>query len=341
MRFIGGKSLMLDNINTVIQENIGTVDSVLDIFSGSGIVSENFKKQGMCVISNDFLYFCYVLTRGTISINRKPSFKKLGIDDPIAYLNGLTREEAGIALEDCFIYQNYSPNEHCDRMYFQNQNAIRIDVIRQTIEKWRKEKLITAGGYYYLLAALINAVPYVANITGVYVAYLKFWEPRTYNELKLEEPVIFTNRKRNQCLCTDYSKLLEKKCDLMYADPPYNGREYLPNYHVLETIARYDNPEIYGVTGLRNYDDQKSEFCKKGTVYGAFERLVRDCESKYILISYNNEALLPQEQLQEICGRYCVDGNFKVYEYDYRRYKNKIPNNTAGLKEQLYFLQRH
>ena len=134
--------------------------------------------------------------------------------------------------------------------------------------------------------------------------------------------------------------MLSKKCDLLYADPPYNSREYLPNYHILETIARYDYPEIHGVTGMRNYDNQKSVFCKMDTVASAFETLIRFCQSKYILISYNNEALLSTEELSEICRKYAVDDSFKLFEYDYRRYKNKIPNNSDGLKEQLYLLRR-
>lgn len=48
--------------------------------------------------------------------------------------------------------------------------------------------------------------------------------------------------------------------DLLYADPPYNSHEYLPNYHILETIAKYDYPEIKGITGLRNYQELKSHF---------------------------------------------------------------------------------
>ncbi len=92
---------------------------------------------------------------------------------------------------------------------------------------------------------------------------------------------------------------------------------------------------------MRNYDDQKSVFCKKSTVASAFETMIRDCQSKYILISYNNEALLSTEALSDICRHYAVGDSFKLFEYSYRRYKNKIPNNTAGLKEQLYLLRRH
>lgn len=344
MRYIGGKSLLLDRINSAVRENINPVGSVIDIFSGSAVVGENFKRQGIRVVSNDFLFFSYAIARGTIGLNSRPSFGKLrslGIKDPIAYLNGLTKEEAGIDLSRCFIYQNYSPNDRCDRMYFQNKNAVKIDLIRQTIEIWRREGLIDENGYFYLLAALLHAVPYVSNIAGIYAAYLKFWDVRTYNDLTLTKPVIFSNGKRNQCCNEDYKKLLRRRCDLLYADPPYNSREYLPNYHVLETIARYDSPTVSGVTGMRPYEEQKSEFCRKNTVYGAFKQLIRDCGSRYLLISYNNEGLLPTEELAALCQKYCVNGSFRLYEYDYRRYKNKIPNETEGLKEQLYFLRRH
>ena len=294
MRYIGGKSLLLENINNVITSEMPKVSSVVDLFA-----------------------------------------------DPFRHLNALTLANTSFEIDQCFIYNNYSPVGDCERMYFQPENAIKIDIIRLTIEKWHTEELISEDEYFYLLSALINAVPFVSNITGVYAAYLKFWDERTYKTLELTEPVITSNGKKNECYNSDFTELLSKKCDLLYADPPYNSREYLPNYHILETIARYDYPEIHGVTGMRNYDDQKSVFCKKGTVASAFETMIRDCQSKYILISYNNEALLSTEELSDICRRYAIGDSFKLFEYSYRRYKNKIPNNTAGLKEQLYLLRRH
>ena len=210
-----------------------------------------------------------------------------------------------------------------------------------TIEKWYRSHQINENEYFYLLSALIKAVPFVSNITGVYAAYLKFWDERTYKPLELVHPVIINNGRRNESHNSDYTELLTRKCDVLYADPPYNSREYLHNYHVLETIARYDYPRIHGKTGMRSYDNQKSAFCKKNTVASAFETLIRDCRSRYLLISYNNEALLSTEELSDICGKYAVRDSFKLFEYDYRRYKNKIPNNKAGLKEQIYFLRRH
>lgn len=339
MRYIGGKALLLDYIIDTIEAETENVKTVIDVFSGSGTVGNALKAKQYSVWSNDFLYFSYVIARGTIGICTEPLFKNFDFD-VIDYLNNISLENTKYSLEQCFIYNNYSPNENCDRMYFQNKNAIKIDLIRMQIEEWNKAKLLSEDEYYYLLAALINAVPYVANITGVFGAYLKFWDKRTYNALKLERTTIIETNEQMVCTNEDYTRILNERYDLLYADPPYNSREYLPNYHILETIARYDYPKLKGVTGMRNYENQKSVFCKKNTVYSAFETLIRDCQSRYLLISYNNEGIIGTEDLSELCKKYAVKNSFQLIEIDYRRYKNKIPNNKAGLKEQLYFLRR-
>lgn len=342
MRFIGGKSLLLDKINNVVKENCADIDSVMDIFAGSGTVSSFFKSHGWQVFSNDILYFSYVLQKVSVEINEPLEFNKLSFLKlkPLDYLNLLSFDKSGFNIEDCFVYQNYSLGGS-SRMYFQEKNALKIDIIRLTIEKWKSENLINDNEYYYLLASLLNAVPYVANITGVYAAYLKFWDVRTYNDLELKEvPLIFNHHKNKSYNC-DYQSLLTKESTLLYADPPYNQREYAPNYHLLETIARYDYPEVKGVTGMRNYKELKSVFCSKKTVENAFETLIRESSSKYILISYNNEGLISTKVLTDICQTYAIHNTFKLYEFDYRRYKNKIPNNSSGLKEQLYFLRRN
>lgn len=268
MRYIGGKALLLDNILGAISSEARDVESVIDIFSGSGVVGNALKANGYKVLSNDFLYFSYVLARGTAGIGEQPKFRGLGFD-AVDYLNSLSLDGTDFSIEQCFVYNNYSPNEKCDRLYFQKDNALKIDIIRLTIEKWRMQGTISEDEYFYLLAALLNAVPYVANIAGVFGAYLKFWDKRTYKTLTLERPRL-TLGKKAICTNVDYTELLEQKYDLLYADPPYNSREYLPNYHVLETIAKYDYPELHGVTGMRNYDNCKSAFCKKSTAYNAF-----------------------------------------------------------------------
>lgn len=340
MRYIGGKSLLLDNINNIIDRNVPNSQSIFDIFAGTGVVSQNFKSKGYKVYCNDFLYFSYVLQQCYIGLNQKPTFRKLKIDNPIDFLNNITMQKTSFSTEQCFIYNNYSPINNCKRMYFQPENALKIDLIRLTIQHWFIEKKINSAEYYYLLSSLLEAIPYVANITGVYAAYLKFWDKRTYNQLLLKDINIVNNNKSNKCFNYDYKNVLGLKCDILYVDPPYNSREYVPNYHILETIAKYDYPQIHGITGLRNYDNQKSAFCKKDKVAAAFDCLIGNSKCKYILISYNNEGLISTNDLSKICKKYATNSSFKLYEFDYRRYKNKIPNNKKGLKEQLYFLER-
>lgn len=342
MRYIGGKGLMLEHIEQVIEENAPLFKGrFFDCFSGSGVVSNYFKARGWQTVSNDIMYFSYVLARGSAGVSSRPEFSGLDTGRPLEYLNGITLGESGFALEDCFVYRNFSPNESCSRMYFQNQNAVRIDCIRLTIERWKQEGRLTADEYYYLLASLLSAVPYVSNIAGVYGAYLKHWDKRSGNELELKELQLTPNGVECPCYHGNIDSLLgQVETDVAYLDTPYNQRQYLPNYHVLETIARYDYPQLSGTTGLRDYGEQKSDFCVKSKVEAAFERLVAGLRARYIVISYNNEGLMSTESMLALLERYARGGRVKLYEYPYRRYKNKIPNHTEGLKEQIYFIEK-
>ncbi len=337
MRFIGGKTNLLDDIGKVIRPL--EIDSVIDIFAGSGAVSSYLKQQGYRVIGNDVMYFSYVLSKGLLEINEIPAFNNLEIEEPVSYLNQLTLETAGIDLNECFIYQQYSPHDQIERMYFQNENAIKIDIIRITIENWRREGRINEEEYFYLLALLIAAVPYVSNITGVYGAYLKHWDARTFNPLTLKVPENIVEGEA--CFYNENCDTLLPRiqADLLYADPPYNKRQYLPNYHVLETIARYDYPEIRGVTGMRDYTNQRSDFCTERGVENAFRRMIENANVRYILISYNNEGLLTTERLSELCREYAINNSFRLTEIDYRRYNNAGTVNR-GVREQLYFFEK-
>jgi len=175
----------------------------------------------------------------------------------------------------------------------------------------------------------------------VYAAYLKTWDVRTYNELVLKDVKIIESQEQHSAFNIDANELARNiSADLVYIDPPYNERQYVPNYHVLETVARYDSPAITGVTGMRDYSKQKSKYCRKNEAKETFDDLLKNIDSKYILVSYNNEGILTTNELTVILQRYAKADTFKLFEYDYRRYKNKIPNNADGLKEQLYFFEK-
>ena len=108
------------------------------------------------------------------------------------------------------------------------------------------------------------------------------------------------------------------KGDVLYLDPPYNQRQYATNYHILETIAKYDNPAIHGKTGLRDYEDQKSAYCSRPQVKKAFKDLINNANVKYIFLSYNNEGLMTPGDIREIMGS---RGEYGCFTQKYGRFK--------------------
>lgn len=340
MRFIGNKTNLLENIKAVIDKNCTDRNEIFcDIFSGTGSVSRFFK-QYYRIISNDILYFSYILTAATIENNNEPTFanlKAIGISDPFLYL-----ETEDVADVNGFATEEYSPSGAMGRQYLTEENAKRIDFIRTTIETWRKKQLIDSYEYKYLLAALIEAIPFVSNITGTYGAYLKNWDKRAYKRLELVKLGVVNNEKRNICYNEDANELIKKiSGDILYIDPPYNERQYLPNYHLLETIAKYDSPIIKGITGVRPYGNEKSNYCIKRKVRASFDALISNADFKHIIVSYSNDGLLSLEEIIEILKTHCIGETVKVYKIPYSRYKSKVPQNGKSEHyEYIFYAQK-
>ena len=171
---------------------------------------------------------------------------------------------------------------------------------------------------YYYLASLINSIDKYANTASVYGAFLKKIKKSAQKDFKLELlPVI--NGTAGKAYNQDINRLIRDiKGDVLYLDPPYNSRQYCSNYHVLETIARYDNPVLSGKTGLRDSSDQKSLFCSKRTVCNTFDDLIRHSDFKYIFLSYNNEGLMSLDTIKDIMSQY---GKYSFYTKEYKRFK--------------------
>jgi adenine-specific DNA-methyltransferase len=342
MRFIGSKSLLLDNIRGIIVNNTANdAESFCDIFSGTGTVARHFKPDYK-IISNDALSFSHALQYATIKNNSVPLFgglKKSGIEDVVSYLNNADVTISDIP-NDAFIYNNYSPDGKAGRMYFTPKNALKIDYIRQTISKWLDSDLITKIEYYYLLALLIEAVPFISNTTGTYGAYLKHWDKRAHKDLTLEYLPVFDNKKSNTSHNQNTNDLIKEiSGDILYIDPPYNARQYLPNYHVLETIARYDSPEIYGITGMRPYGDEKSDYSSKVRVLDAFEDLISNARFKTIVMSYRSHGLMSKDQIETILKKYGIEDTYVFEPIQYRKYKSKIVKETDVI-EYLFLIQK-
>jgi len=174
-----------------------------------------------------------------------------------------------------------------------------------------------------LLAGLIEGVPYVSNTTGTYGAYLKQWDKRAFKKFEFSFLDMIDNKKHNQCFNEDANELIKHiEGDILYIDPPYNERQYLPNYHVLETIAKNDNPNVNGVTGVRPYMNEKSKYCSKNEVVKSFRDLIRNAKFKHIIVSYSGDGIMSKDTIINILEE-CCNNKAKVYDIDYARYKSK------------------
>jgi adenine-specific DNA-methyltransferase len=352
MRYIGNKENLLDKIQQVIKNKNINGSSIFDFFSGTANVGKSFKKLNYQVFSSDLLYFSYVLQRAYIENNEELKFEKLldkikfkskalfanPLTIIVEYLNQIEQKHG-------FISKNYTPygTQHLDipRMYFSEENGKIIDSIRSQIEYWKMDNLINENEYYVLLACLIETVPFYANIAGVYAAFQKKWDPRATKRMILRPIEYVLNKKNNISFNQNSVELIEQiKADIYYLDPPYNQRQYAPNYHLLETIAKNDNPDIKGVAGLRNYENQKSKFCNANSALSELSYIAEKGNYKSLILSYNNEGIMPKERIFETLGQY---GKIDLVEFEYTRYKSNNYGDSQHkkmIKEQLYILQR-
>ena len=344
MRYIGSKALLLNNINDVIEKHGIKAETFCDIFSGTGVVARFFKEK-YSVISNDVLYFSYCLQKATIENQSVPSFAKLcsrfGFSSPIAYLNNLSSEQQeALPKEKRFFQNNYSPMG--GRMYLTDENALRIDFARNSLERWKEDSLLSDDEYFYLLAGIVEGIPFVSNIAGTYGAYSKKWDRRAFKTYQIVELPVMDNKRKNKCYNEDGNHLLRSiSGDILYIDPPYNERQYLPNYHLLETAAKYDFPVLKGITGQRSYDsNQKSLYCSKRTVLKAFDDLIANSKFKHIILSYSTDGIMSIPDIEAVMKKYGKPETFEITKIDYRRYKSRTLKNNDQLSELLIYVEK-
>lgn len=345
MRFIGSKVNLLDHIEQFINDEVQPENSRLtfcDIFAGTGSVAKRFKKKYK-IITNDSLYLSYVLQKAFIENNCVPTFSDLkmnGAQNTLDYLNEAPIPKDFFAADSAFIRDNYSPYGPSNRMYLTVENAERVDFIRIIIERWYETGKINEKEYFYLIALLIEAIPFVSNITGTYGAYLKKWDARAHKKINLKIIEVIENGGDNESYNEDSNELIKKiEGDILYIDPPYNQRQYEPNYHLLETVAAYDSPKIYGVTGMRPYLHKKSDYCIKSKAINALDSLVKDAKFKHIVMSYSSDGIMSEKEIENSLKLHGVAQSFKLKKIPYRKYKSKIYEHS-DLHEYLFYVRK-
>lgn len=343
MNYIGSKFSLLEFLDNSISEvTDNNFESFCDLFAGTSVVGSYFKKKGYKVVANDLQYYSYVLARHYIGNSKPLLFEKL-LDSIKArtsispyfsvcdYLNELPGIEG-------FIYNNFCPtgtkNKEFQRQYYTDQNGMKCDEIRSTIEDWKNKKLITDDEYYCLLATLLENVDKYANTASVYGAFLKHIKSSAKREMQFSPIDVILSNKENIVYNQDVNQLIKSiSGDVLYLDPPYNQRQYSTNYHLLETIVLYDNPILHGKTGLRDYSNQKSKYCIKNQVLAEFSDLINNADFKYIFLSYNNEGLMSLEDIKSVMSR---RGTYRLFSTQYSRFKADSDENRNHKSEHTY-----
>lgn len=332
MDYIGSKFSLLNFIDDVFQKEISDlglkVNNVTDIFAGTSAVGRHFKKKGYQVIGNDLQYYSYVLGKHYIENNDKSQldtdyFDKLNNIEPV----------------QGFIYNNYAAGSGSGRLYFSDHNSMKIDAVRQQIENDYIEGLIDENNYYFYLASIIESIDKYSNTASVYGAFLKKLKKTAQKEVVFSPAEIIESDKNNTMLNGDANNIIKNvRGDVLYLDPPYNSRQYHSNYHLLETIARYDNPEIRGLTGVRAQDDHlKSNYSKKREAEKAFKDLISNADYPLILMSYNNEGIIPLENIVSIMEEH---GIYVQYKKEYKKFKSQLTQVNDKVFEYVHVLRK-
>ena len=337
MRYIGSKIKLLDIIREELSEFASLPDGSIfcDLFAGTNAVSDFFQ-DNFKIISNDNLMFCYLLGRGKlIKISNK--FKKLGFD-PFEYFNSVNCDN----YINGYCYNNFAPSIS-GRMYFSDENAKRIDFIRDTIDKWLIEEKISLEEHDYLLACLLESISKVSNVAGVYAAFLRIWDSRALKTMQFIDVEHFNKPRYKNIVFNENSNDLIKniKGDILYLDPPYTSTQYISQYHVLETIARNDRPVHHGLGAHRDNGNQISLWSKKHYVGKELFEVLRNASFDYIILSYSDAGLMSKKFIESMFKRFCGE-NTKFLDIDFIKYKNtravarEIRNNSSDKSHYEY-----
>ncbi|MDP7061859.1 MAG: DNA adenine methylase [Planctomycetota bacterium] len=303
IKYLGSKRLLIPAIVEVVQEMLPS-GTVLDLFSGTSRVGHALKHAGYRVISNDVNEYAATLARCYVGSDAGPIAEQAQ-----AWIDTLQQipPKAG-----------WFTHTYCEQSrFFKPENGARIEAIRNAIAAADLEPRLEA----VLLVSLMEAADRVDSTTGLQMAYLKSWAPRASNALQLRLPKLLPRPESGACeaWCLEAAEAAARfQGDLAYLDPPYNQHSYLGNYHIWETLVRWDQPEVYGVACKRiDCRERRSAFNSRPAFAGAFREVVEALADKQLLVSFSDEGYLQRSELEHILRSH---GKVSIIERDHPRY---------------------
>jgi adenine-specific DNA-methyltransferase len=358
-RYIGSKDKLSDIIISEINSIKKEAKHIIDLMAGTGLFSLALREKGFQVSAVDVMTYSFHHLNVHLFLGEAPTFKgieKIKDIDKFKTQNLFGGSNYGTVLSYLnnvkpikgYFYKEFSPegepaNTSKPRKYFSSKNAAKIDAIRREIKNLRKTDLITDYEHSLLLHDLIMAANDIANIAGTYGHYLSNFVKRAEDPILLKASSFsdvgnLSGHKVFRGYAEDIASKL--KGDICYIDPPYIKRQYAANYHILETLAREDEPEAIGESGLRPWRDQYSNFCSKVKIRGSFDKILTQINCEDFLISYSEDGLLPIDDLISFLSGY---GKVVKKDIRYKRFKSRtdVVKKGATLNEFLIHLHRN
>jgi adenine-specific DNA-methyltransferase len=340
-RYIGNKSRVLKNLMPVIGSIVEPGATVADLMCGTASVSEALRVAGYRVVASDIMTFAVQHARVRLTMDTEPSFAGIGgktYREVLNYLQSLPPVQG-------YMVREYSPvgspsEGHPPRKYFTAENAAKIDAIRAAIKTWEDQGLLTEQERALLRHDLVLAANKIANIAGTYGHFRSTWTNGSQNPLTLEPSnFIFGYRVDHVVLPPGPAEKSASQvtAQLCYLDPPYMKRQYAANYHILETLARGDEPPAIGLSGLRPWRDQYSDFCSKVKIRQAFTDIIQKMDCPQFLISYSEDGLVPKEELKTFFEQF---GKVEVKGFTHQRFRSNSSLLGATLTEFLFHLTK-
>ncbi len=302
IKYIGSKRRLTPAIGELFSRS--GASTALDLFTGTTRVAQELKRRGAHVTAVDTARYAEVIARCHVATDAR-AVDTAALADALARLDGLPGR-AGYVTETFCRHSRF----------FQPHNGERIDAIREAIEHEH------AGSPLHplLLTSLLYAADRVDSTTGLQMAYVKSWAPRSYRPLELRPPELIDGP--GTALRGDACALAARlpEVGFAYLDPPYNQHRYYTNYHVWETLVAWDAPEHYGVACKRadcRDDATRSVFNSRREMPAALAALVAAVRAEVLVLSYNDESWVGLDDLVEMCS---VRGDVAVLAFDAKRY---------------------
>ncbi len=286
IKYLGSKRVLVPVLGDIATA-VGARTSV-DLFTGTTRVAQELKRRGLEVTATDVASYSAVLSDCYIATDAA-TVDRAELAAELARLNALPGTRGYVTRTFCE-----------DARYFQPHNGVRIDAIRDAIER---DHPVGSPLRPLLLTSLLLAADRVDSTTGLQMAFLKSWSERSHRDLELVEPALIDGP--GHTVCGDAMETVDRlpHVDLMYLDPPYNQHRYFTNSHVWETLVRWDEPDHYGIACKRadaRDEATKSVFNVKREMPVAFTDLVSRARADVLVVSYNDESWIGAEEMVEV-----------------------------------------